>query len=147
MQESSPPMSDDDFVEICKSGDTTKVEKEIINGANVESFSYQDHRKDSALMWATRKGQSEVVKILLQNGADINAKNLYGTTALMWSARKGYPEVAEILLLPICKETKQYALTKQQFFLYFNTRGTYFLFYFNEKNVQMTLSITSSGTE
>ena len=107
-------MSDDDFVEICKSGDTTKVEKEIINGANVESFSYQDHRKDSALMW---------------------------------SARKGYPEVAEILLLPICKETKQYALTKQQFFLYFNTRGTYFLFYFNEKSVQMTLSITSSGTE
>ena len=98
VQEISPPLSNDDFLELCKSGDVAKVERAIINGANVEAFSYQDHRKDSALMWATRKGHSEVVKILLQNGADVNAKNLYGTTALMWSARKGYPEVAEILL-------------------------------------------------
>ena len=41
-------------------------------------------------MLAARAGQVEVVRLLLANGADINAQDdLYGRTVLMWAARGG----------------------------------------------------------
>ena len=98
VHEIRPPMSDDDFLELCKGGEVAKIEEAINNGANVNAVSYEDHRRDPVLTWATKKGHTEVVKILLKKGAEVNAKNLYGSTALMLAARKGYPEVAEILL-------------------------------------------------
>lgn len=39
-----------------------------------------------------------VAKLLIDNGADVNAKNSDGMTALHWRARTGYPEVVELLL-------------------------------------------------
>ena len=70
VQESSPPISDDDFVELCKSGDVIKVEKEIINGANVNAVSAEDNDGEPALIWATKKGHTKIVDILLKRGAE-----------------------------------------------------------------------------
>ena len=39
---------------------------------------------------------TEVVKLLLDNGADINIKNVDGWTALMYAAEKGCKEIVKL---------------------------------------------------
>merc|ERR1712168_402319 len=52
----------------------------------------------TALIEASRFGHKDIVKLLINNNANINAKNKYGTTALMSAAHEGYNECVEILL-------------------------------------------------
>jgi ankyrin repeat protein len=53
-----------------------KTEKVIFRGSPKNIRGY------TALMWASRMGNLEVAKLLLEKGADINAKNLSDETAL-----------------------------------------------------------------
>ena len=57
-------------------------------------------RKDggSAVMIASQKGHSKLVKILLENGATVDMQNNEGDTALLIASSEGYPEVARLLL-------------------------------------------------
>ncbi len=50
-----------------------------------------------ALVVGSGKGHLEVVKLLLDRGADVNAKAKDGDTALMSAAGKGHPEIVERL--------------------------------------------------
>ena len=52
----------------------------------------------TALMWAARTGHEAVVRLLLEEGADVNAKNKSGETALMGAANKGYETIVRLLL-------------------------------------------------
>jgi ankyrin repeat protein len=47
---------------------------------------------------ATRQGDVEQVRHLLETGADINARDRYGQTALMNAARKGQVELVRLLV-------------------------------------------------
>ena len=49
-------------------------------------------------MAACRDGHLEIVKLLADNGADINAKNNNGGTALMFASHAGKLEVVKFLL-------------------------------------------------
>ena len=89
-----PPMSDEEFIELCKSGDARKVEEAIINGANVNA---KDNYGWTALMEATFWGHTETAELLLKHGADVNAENKYGRTALMRAMTRGYTETADLL--------------------------------------------------
>lgn len=79
-----PPMSDDDFLELCKSGDAKKVEQAIMNGANVNA---KDNNGWTALMLVTLNNHAETAELLLKHGADVDAKNNYGWTALSYASR------------------------------------------------------------
>lgn len=48
-------------------------------------------------MWASYRGHAEVVKLLLANGADINAETEHGSTALMRAGYKGHAKVVKLL--------------------------------------------------
>jgi ankyrin repeat protein len=51
------------------------------------------------LMYAARNGRPEAVKLLVEAGADVNAKEkLRGTTALMWAVEQKHPEAVGVLL-------------------------------------------------
>ena len=89
-----PPMSDDDFLVLCKSGDVTKVAEAIMNGANVNA---KGNNGDTALMWAAYNGHADVAEVLLKHGADVNAKDILGNTALMFTTSEGYNETADLL--------------------------------------------------
>ena len=43
-------------------------------------------------------GHKEVVELLIDKGADVNAKGKYGRTPLHWAAHQGHWEIAELLI-------------------------------------------------
>lgn len=91
-----PAMSDEAFAELCKSGDSKKVEEAIINGTNVNAL---DNNNQTSLSEAVMRGHINVVKLLLKYGADVNATSRYGWTALMSAAAYNIgTKIAEVLL-------------------------------------------------
>ncbi|MCD6501102.1 ankyrin repeat domain-containing protein [bacterium] len=52
----------------------------------------------TALMFASYFGDEKVVKLLLANGANINAKDVDGRTALLFASSKGHEKIEELLL-------------------------------------------------
>lgn len=53
---------------------------------------------DEQLWEAARKGEAATVRILLDKGANVNAKFRYGTTALFKAAERGHTEVVKLLI-------------------------------------------------
>jgi len=54
--------------------------------------------KEEGLLFSSENGHTEIVKILLANGADVNARDSDGLTPLMLAAQKGYTELVGTLL-------------------------------------------------
>ena len=52
----------------------------------------------TALMWAAMQGDTGEVTYLLNVGAEVNAKNIYGETALILAALQGYTEIVTALM-------------------------------------------------
>lgn len=49
-------------------------------------------------MWATYKGRSTTVKMLIARGADINAHGNFHISSLLWAAGRGYSEIVKELI-------------------------------------------------
>ena len=49
-------------------------------------------------MYAAEKGKFEIVKLLIENGANPNAKNNHGWTVLMGASKKGKFEIVKLLV-------------------------------------------------
>lgn len=64
-------------------------------GLPVNSQSYSGY---TLLLRAAMSGQNEMVKLLLDNGADIELANLFGETPLMLACRKGHATTVRLLL-------------------------------------------------
>jgi hypothetical protein len=47
---------------------------------------------------AARRGRTDVVKLLLDKGTNVDMQNNYGQTALMWAASEGHTEIVKLLL-------------------------------------------------
>ena len=54
--------------------------------------------KCTALHLAAANGHVDVVKVLIQNGADVNAVDEYKFTALHLAARHGHVDIAKVLI-------------------------------------------------
>ncbi|MDE0042560.1 MAG: ankyrin repeat domain-containing protein, partial [Candidatus Poribacteria bacterium] len=52
----------------------------------------------SPLSWAALLGQTEIAELLIQNEADVNARNRDGGTALHGAAFLGHADIAELLV-------------------------------------------------
>ena len=50
------------------------------------------------LMSATGEGSEETIKLLISEGAEVNAVDNVGSTALMWASGKGRTEIVELLI-------------------------------------------------
>ena len=59
-----------------------------------------DSNLDTHLMRAVMYHNEFMIRLLLDNGADINAKNRYGDTAVSLAARWGYVDILEFLYIP-----------------------------------------------
>ncbi|KAG7289873.1 hypothetical protein NEMBOFW57_006250 [Staphylotrichum longicolle] len=65
-------------------------------GAAMEA-KYTEHGQ-TPLRWALEEGHGAVVKLLAENGANVDAKNEGGQTPLSWAAEKGHKAAVELLL-------------------------------------------------
>lgn len=52
----------------------------------------------TALMWATYKGRTDVVNLLLEKGADVNAHGNYHISSLLWASGRGYTRIVQLLV-------------------------------------------------
>jgi serine/threonine-protein phosphatase 6 regulatory ankyrin repeat subunit B len=71
---------------------------ELLFNAGVNSENIQDKEGNNTLLMATRLGLINVVKSLLDNGANINRRNKNNYTALIWATVKNHKEMVKLLL-------------------------------------------------
>jgi len=82
----------DDLSIAASLGQYEAVHKLLKNGV---SLGHYDYRGWFALHWACQEGHSDIVRLLIDSGADVNAKSIEeGITPLM----QGHIEVVQILL-------------------------------------------------
>jgi ankyrin repeat protein len=65
---------------------------------NLDTINIQDNRGKTPLHWATGEGSVEIVRILIDAGADLNVKDKGGNTPLHIAVNEGEPETAILLI-------------------------------------------------
>ena len=71
------------------------IEHQLNDGLH-ENFE-RDKSQMSLFFWAAHCGHVAVVQLLLEKGADVEAKDQSGWTALHWAARSGHEAVVRLL--------------------------------------------------
>lgn len=79
----------------CLNGNLEKV-KELVLHSGID-VDYLDRTGSTALMYAAWKGKKDIVKFLVENGANAHIKNLKGGTAARYAEYSGYKEIVEYL--------------------------------------------------
>ena len=80
----------------CVNGDAGMIEALLKAGADANERLLNG---ETALMMASRTGSVAAMTVLLDHGADVNAKEaLHGTTPLMWAAAEGHPDAVRLLI-------------------------------------------------
>ena len=85
---------DDNLVQAALKDDEAGVRQALKNGANA-NISVKDH---PLLVKTAELGFVDSVKLLIENGADIEAKGAYGNTSLIVAAEKGHASSVNFLL-------------------------------------------------
>lgn len=89
----------EDLWDACISGNLKKANKSISKGANVNAL---DTRKNKSgrrpLNWAAFYGHSEIVKLLLDNGADIDGQNNTGFTPVHHAVENNKKDLVILLI-------------------------------------------------
>ena len=73
-----------DMFKAVRQGDLATVER-LVKKEHAD-VNMKDTSDYTPLMWASEEGHQEIVKFLLANGADTQAKNRHGWTAQDWAA-------------------------------------------------------------
>lgn len=87
---------DEQFLEAVRKGDWAGVKSLVAKGVNVNTKFRYDRM---ALSFACDRGNIEIVKLLLEAGADLNARDsFYQADAMVWAVSKGHVEIIRLLL-------------------------------------------------
>lgn len=86
------------FINAVWHGDTAKIRECLDAGVDINICDSRDAHGETALMSAADRGNTSIIELLLEHGADINARNQYGSTALIKAASHGHIDVMKILI-------------------------------------------------
>jgi len=81
------------FCQSISKNDIETVKKMIKMGEDVNKFS----RGKSPLMYAARYNRVELIKLLVEKGADFKARDEHGDTALVYAKRSGAVDAVALL--------------------------------------------------
>ena len=84
------------MIDAAYKGNADKVRALLDQGTDINQRTHL--RKQTALMKAAQKGRIEVVKLLLERGADKSLVDSFGRTALIIAAENGRHDIAESLV-------------------------------------------------
>ena len=70
----------------------------LVQGVNPHDVNNLNKHKESPLYWACKKGRTDVVNLLLKNGADHSKVDEYGYSPIYWAAMGGHREMVKSLL-------------------------------------------------
>jgi ankyrin repeat protein len=88
--------TNEEFFTAARRGDATAVKAFLDKGTDVNA---KTQYGATALAYAADKGHVEVVRLLLERGADANVKDtFYGEVPIGWACTKGHTEVIKLLL-------------------------------------------------
>ncbi len=90
-------VSANDLADAVWNGNIEDVKLLINKGADVNEIynnKYQDH---TTLMLAAKKGNAEIVRILLERGVELDRANKMGYTALVWASMYGHTDIVRLL--------------------------------------------------
>ena len=92
----APATKEDALLTAIRKGDAPAVKALIAQGVNVN---YKFRYDRMSLSFACDRGNIEIVKMLLDAGAEVNAKDsFYKATAMNWALEKSHVEIAKLLL-------------------------------------------------
>lgn len=95
-QAAPAPDRGDELRRAASSGDAAKVRQLLAAGADVNAANPYG---GTALAFACDKGRTEVVKVLLEHGANVEIQDrFYKAKPLSWAVIKGHTEIARLLL-------------------------------------------------
>ena len=87
---------DNAFIEAAAWGNNDLVERLLKKGTNVDATDTK--YRNTALHWAASRSHLDVVKLLVNVGANVDGADQFGSTPLFWAVRRGSPEVVRFLL-------------------------------------------------
>ena len=93
---SKNPDFDQELVKAAKKGDMQSVTHALENGADVSARDPKFHA--TALMWASHWEHLDIMRILMQHGATVDAKGGEGETALWFTAQQGRLQAMKLLV-------------------------------------------------
>jgi hypothetical protein len=83
------------FFDAVEKGDIATIKREIKNGTKLE---ITDEFGRTPLWLAVGIGKRSVIQLLLENGADVEAKNLRGQNILDWALNKGKQDIVNMVI-------------------------------------------------
>lgn len=81
-----------------KTGQEKEVKRLLAAGADPNTWDRRRTGGDTPFLEACFRGHTNIVKAMLQHGADVNAKDKYGATALHYACFKKNCDIARLLL-------------------------------------------------
>lgn len=100
----------EDLIEACEKGNLKSAKYHLAKGARINARAHSGKTPGrTAIMWAAFRGKKELVKLLIDHGAEINAKDDWkgnmnrpdgteGWTPLIFAADSDHEEVVKILI-------------------------------------------------
>ncbi len=76
--------------------DWLEIKKLILSGADINIQS--DKYGNTALIRAVIEGHTDIVKLLITAGADVNIQDKYDNTALIWAVIKDHTDIVKLLI-------------------------------------------------
>jgi uncharacterized protein len=94
----NPQAPGPEWFDAIERNDLAAVKKLLSPDTDVNSFDPRHPQLETpALITAASLGYSEVVRLLLTNGADVNARDAGGGTALIWACNGGHIDCTRLL--------------------------------------------------